>query len=180
MTYLKKLVAKFRADETASLTVEFVMIYPVLITWFIGSIVFFDAFNSKATAQRTSHTIADILSRQTSTSNSFVDTMLVIQNRMMPRESVGTVRVTSIQKDLLGDLSILWTHSTDVASTPLLIADVSLSILPDIGNGESILLVETTVPFVPIADWVGFTVTEWTNSVVIKPRFVEPLPNTDS
>lgn len=179
MTYFKKLFAEFRADETASLTVEFVMIFPVMMSWFIGSIVFFDAFNSKATAQRTSHTLADIISRQTTTSNNFVDSMLLIQNRMMPRESVGTVRISSIQKDLLGNLSILWTHSTDAASIPLVIADVSLGILPDIGNGESILLVETTVPFVPIADWVGFTVTEWANSVVIKPRFIEPLPNSD-
>lgn len=177
--YFSNLITKFKADEKASLTMEFVLLLPLLMSWFIGSIVFFDAFNSKATAQRTSHTIADIISRQTVTDNDFVDTLLVLQNRMMPRSQVGTVRVTSIQKDNLGVLSILWTYSSDGASTPLLIGDVPLIILPEIANNESILLVDTTVPFVPIAEWVGFTVTEWANRVSVKARFVEPLPNTD-
>ncbi|HIP22578.1 MAG TPA: hypothetical protein EYG79_03120 [Rhodobacteraceae bacterium] len=174
-----KTFAKFRADETASLTMEFVLILPLLMTWFIGSIVFFDAFNSKATAQRTSHTIADIISRQTETNNNFIDLLLVVQNRMLPREQVGTVRISSIQKDAVGDLSLLWTHSSDGTSIPLVIGDIPLSILPEIANNESILLVDTTVPFVPISDWIGFTATEWENRVAIKARFVEPLPNTD-
>lgn len=173
------LITKFKADETASLTMEFVLILPLLMTWFIGSIVFFDAFNSKATAQRTSHTLADIMSRQSVTNNAFVDTLLTVQNRMMPREQVGTVRVSSIQKDAVGDLSLLWTHSSDGAATPLVMGDIPLTILPEIANNESILLIDTTVPFVPISDWVGFTATTWENRVPIKVRFVEPLPNTD-
>ena len=170
---------KFKDDDSATLTVEFILILPVLMTWFIGSIVFFDAFNSKATAQRTAHTIADIVSRQTSVDNSFVAELLVLQNRMMPRVSVGTVRVSSIGRDLAGDLQMLWTRSTNIASTPLTMADVPLSQIPTVANGESIIMIDTSVPFVPISDWIGFTAANWENHVAISPRFVEPLPNTD-
>jgi Flp pilus assembly protein TadG len=172
-------LAKFKADETASLTMEFVLILPLLMTWFIGSILCFDAFNSKATAQRTSHPIADIISRQTETSNTFIDLLLVVQSRMMPREQIGTVRISSIRKDAAGDLELLWTHSSDGTSIPLVIGDIPLAIIPEMANNESILLIDTTVPFVPISDWVGFTATEWENRVAIKARFVEPLPNPD-
>lgn len=176
---ISTLFAKFKADETASLTMEFVLILPVLMTWFLGSIIFFDAFNSKATAQRTAHTIADILSRQTATNNAFIDDLLEVQNRMLPREQVGWVRVTSIQKDLAGDLSVLWTYSTDASATDLEIDDIPEGVLPEIANGESIILVDTSVPFVPISDWVGFTAATWANRVPTKVRYVEPLPNTD-
>ena len=169
----------FKEDETASLTVEFVLILPVLVTWFIGSIVFFDAFNSKATAQRTAHTLADIMSRQTDTNNAFIDTLLLVQNRMLPREDVGTVRVSSLQKDAFGTLTLSWTHSSDSLSTPLILSDIPVGALPDIADSESILIIDTTVPFEPISEWVGFTLTQWENRVAIKPRFVEPLQNTD-
>ena len=179
MNQMYKLLKKFKDDESASLTMEFVLILPVLVTWFIGSIMFFDAYNSKATAQRTAHTIADIISRETTTNNSKIDTLLVLQNRMLPRSSVGTVRVSSIQRDLAGDLALLWTYSTDGVAAPLELADIPLSNIPLLGNGQSILLVDTQVPFTPIAEWVGFTATEWFNRVAIAPRFVEPLPNSD-
>jgi len=173
------ILRRFKEDTSATLTVEFILILPVLMTWFIGSIVFFDAFNSKATAQRTAHTIADIVSRQTSTSNTFIDSLLVLQNRMMPRSNVGAVRVSSIQKDMAGDLQILWTHSTDIAAPALIIANIPPAQIPNMANGESILLIDTSVPFVPISDWIGITAMQWENRVPIAARFVEPLPNSD-
>ncbi len=178
--YFSSLIVRFKDDESANLTVEFVMIFPVLMTWFLGSIIFFDAYNSKATAQRTAHTLADLISRQTTVDNGFIDSLLAVQNRMTPRRNVGVVRVTSIQKDAAtGDLQLLWTYNTDGGATPLTLANIPLASIPTMQNGESILLVDTRVPFTPIADWVGFTATEWTNRVPVAPRFVEPLPNTD-
>jgi Flp pilus assembly protein TadG len=174
----KNLFKRFQADETASITMEFVLILPVLVTWFIGSIVFYDAYNSKATAQRTAHTIADIISRQTDTSNNIIDSLLLVQNRMSPRAAVGSVRISSIQRNSAGILQMQWTHATD-GSTPLTLADIPLTVLPVINNGESVLLVDTTVPFAPISDWTAITTTNWVNRVSISPRFVEPLPNSD-
>jgi len=173
-----KLLSRFREDEEATVTMEFVIIMPVLIFWFIGSIVFFDAFSSRATAQRTAHTITDILSRQTQVDNIFINKMLTLQNRMMPREQVGTIRVSSLQIDPSGDLVVLWTHTTG-SSLPLIAADISSSILPDMHIGESVILVDTTVPFTPISDWVGIVAQTWHNHVVTQPRFVSTLPNTD-
>ena len=172
-------LTRFKNDESASLTLEFVLILPLLVTWFIGSIIFFDAYNSKATSQRTAHTLADIMSRQTNVDNAFIDSLLTIQNRMIPRSGVGTVQVTSIQRDMTGNLQLLWTHTTDATASALLLADIPLASIPVLANGESVLLVDTSVPFVPIADWVGFTATNWTYRIPIAPRYVEPLPNSD-
>ncbi len=172
-------LTRFKDDESASLTMEFVLILPLLFTWFLGSIIFFDAYNTKATAQRTANTLADIMSRQTDVDNAFVDSLLTIQNRMLPRLGVGVVQVTSLQRDMSGDLQLLWTHTTDGTATALLLADIPLASIPILANGESVLIIDTSVPFVPLSDWVGFAATNWTNRVPIAPRYVEPLPNTD-
>ena len=90
------------------------------------------------------------------------------------------VQVTSIQKNpSTSALEVLWTYTTESPSTPLTMADIPLASIPTMQDGESILLVDTRVPFAPIAEWVGFTVTEWSNRVPVAPRFVEPLPNSD-
>ncbi len=176
--YLHSLLSDFRKDEDATVTMEFVIIMPVLILWYIGSIVFYDAFNSRATAQRTAHTIADIISRQNKVDNAFIDKMLVLQNRMMPREQVGSVQVTSIKLDALGKLVVLWSYATD-GSPALTAADISATQLPIMKIGESVVLVDTAVPFTPIADWVGLVAQTWRNHVVTQPRFVSILANSD-
>jgi len=176
--YLNRLFSRFYKDEAATVTMEFVIIMPVLILWFIGSIVFFDAFQSRATAQRTAHTIADIISRQNRVDNAFIDKMLVLQNRMMPREQVGTVQVSSLKLDALGNLVVIWSYATD-GSAALTPADIPAAELPIMKIGESVVLVETSVPFTPIAEWVGLVAQTWRNHVVTQPRFVAILPNSD-
>jgi len=179
MTYtLRKIWSNFCKDESATVTMEFVLIMPVLILWFVGSIVFFDAFDSRATAQRTAHTIADIISRQNQVDNTFIDRMLTLQNRMLPREQVGVVRVSSLEIDGAGDLEVLWSYATD-GSPALVPADIPADILPNMQIGESVVLVDTSVPFTPIADWVGIVAQVWKNRVVTQPRFVTILQNPD-
>jgi Flp pilus assembly protein TadG len=175
---MKHLLSRFKKDETATVTMEFVIIMPVLILWFIGSIVFFDAFTSRATAQRTAHTITDIISRQNQVDNAFIDKMLVLQNRMIPREQVGSVQVSSLKIDPLGNLVVLWSYATD-GSPALTPADIPASILPNMQIGESVVLVDTAVPFTPIADVVGVVAQTWVNRVVTQPRYVSTLLNTD-
>ncbi len=174
------LLQRFKDDDSASLTMEFVLMLPVLMLWFIGSIVFFNAYITKSGAQRAAHTVSDVISRQTQVDNNFIDTLLLLQNRMLPRARVGTVRVSSIQKNAnTGDLAMLWTYSTDANAQPLLINDIPLTDLPLMQAGESVLLVDTSVPFAPISDWVAMGSNDWTNRVVVTTRFVDPLVNTD-
>ena len=176
--YIKSLLSGFRKDESATVTMEFVIIMPVLVFWYIGSIVFYDAFNSRATAQRTAHTISDIISRQNEVSNAFIDKMLTLQNRMIPREQVGSIQVSSLKIDALGNLVVLWSYATD-GSPARTAADINPSILPNMKIGESVVLVETKVPFTPIAHWVGLVAQTWKNHIVTQPRYVSILPNTD-
>ncbi len=177
---MKRLLSAFRAfkkDETATLTVEFVILMPVLIFWFIGSVVFYDAFDARAGAQKTSYTLADIVSRQSEVSNDFIDQLLVLQNRMLPLEPVGSVRVSTLQVSDAGNLEVLWSYSTE--GTALTIDDVDLTSLPPMDVEDSVVIVESYVPYVPLADWVGVVQQTWANKIVTQARFVDALENSD-
>lgn len=178
MKHLLSIFRQFKKDETATLTVEFVILMPVLIFWFIGSIVFYDAFDARAGAQKTSYTLADIVSRQSEINNNFIDQLLVLQNRMRPQEPVGSVRVSSLHKDASGVLEVLWSYSTE--GTALTIDTVDVTALPSSMNAEdSVVIVESHVPYVPLADWVGIVEQTWVNKIVTQTRFADTLDNSD-
>ncbi len=179
MHSFRALIKQFAKDEDASITMEFVIVTPVMVLWWIGSMVFFDAFEARSGAARTAYTIADLVSRQTDTTNAYIDTLLVLQNRMRPREPVGMVRITELYRDSAGDLSVVWSYSTDGLGDALLIGDVPLGTLPLVANESYLMLVDTTVPYVPLSDIVGIPAQTWFNRIYINPRFTDQIPNPD-
>lgn len=62
---LRAALDRFRRDETASVTVEAVIMLPILFWVFIICYVFFDAFRAQSLNVKASYTISDALSRET-------------------------------------------------------------------------------------------------------------------
>jgi len=178
MSYITNILKRFAKDESANMTLEFIIITPVLITWWVGSVVFFDAYDARSGAARVSHTIADLVSRQTEVNNAFIDDMLTLQNRMLPFEPVGVIRITQLYQDIDGNLSIEWSYATNgIDITDL--DDIPMSIMPPLANEQYIMLVESNVPYIPMSRWVGIEAQTWINQVYINARFVDQIPNTD-
>ena len=179
MTFIKTLLSRFAKDEDATITMEFVIVTPLMVTWWIGSMVFFDAFEARSGAARSAYTIADLISRQTDTTNSYIDSLLTLQNKMRPREPVGSVRVSELYRDSDGNLSVVWSYSTEGPSAALLIADAPEDILPVLANESYIMLIDSSIPYIPLSDIVAIPAQTWTNRVYINARFSDQIPNTD-
>lgn len=180
MNAFKALFTQFVKDEDASITMEFVIVTPVMVLWWIGSMVFFDAFEARSGAARSAYTVADLISRQTDTTNAYIDSLLVLQNRMRPREPVGSVRVSELYRNSDGDLSVIWSYSTGGPGYVLELAEVPLTTMPLVENESYILLVDTTIPYIPLSDIVGIPAQTWINRIYINPRFTDQIPNTDA
>ncbi len=180
MLTLKSFLSRFIKDEDASITMEFVIVTPVMVLWWIGSMVFFDAFEARSGAARSAYTIADLISRQTDTTNAYIDSLLVLQNRMRPREPVGTVRVSELYRDAAGDLSVVWSYATSGPADALLLEDVPLGTLPLLNNESYIMLIDTTIPYIPLSDIIGIPAQTWVNRIYINPRFTDQIPNPDA
>lgn len=178
MSFITDILKRFVTDEDANMTLEFIIITPVLITWWVASVVFFDAYDARSGAARVSHTIADLVSRQTTVDNAFINDMLNLQNRMLPFEPVGIVRLTEVHQDALGDLEIVWSSATS-GEIITLVEELPLGIMPPMKNGQFIMLVESNVPYIPVSRWVGIEAQTWINQTFINARFVDNIPNTD-
>ncbi|MEM8657527.1 MAG: TadE/TadG family type IV pilus assembly protein, partial [Pseudomonadota bacterium] len=86
----------FRRDEEGAVSVEFVLVFPVLCLLLLASYVFFDIFKSESTAAKAVYTVSDILSRQEEVDTGFVQDLYVLLDKLEPMASDNKwMRVTS-------------------------------------------------------------------------------------
>ncbi len=161
------------------MTVEFVVVFPLLMLWFIGSFVFFQTYRNYSQAEKASFAIADIMSRQSEVDSAFIDDLKPLFQGMQPKASTGEwVRVSSISFDDDDGYEILWSRSVGGGSD-LSDTDSMTDFLPAMMDGDTIILTETYVPYRPMVDWVGIPELTWANRVVTRPRYVSAVAKTD-
>ncbi|MEO1551416.1 MAG: TadE/TadG family type IV pilus assembly protein [Pseudomonadota bacterium] len=183
----------FKDDERGSVTVEFVLLFPLLALWLGASFVFFDAFKTTSQAAKAAYTIADMVSRQPVIPNGYIDDLYALQENLLPRAPTGKwLRVTSIQyvegPDADGDglpdttdYVVLWSEAKPLVTDQqgntnrMTSPEVPKEILPKMSANDTIVLVENFVPYttipLPLLSELNFTGLEWRNRIVNRPRF---------
>lgn len=169
---------KFRSDEKASVTVEFVLISPLIMLWILGSYVFFDTYRQGTRAAKATYLVGDIISRLEVVDNDDLTyTMDELFDRLTPRAPDGKwVRITSVIYDADADeYSIGWStvigdqqyraeqdeisrgdrdaddFSYEVVNAAASEADLPMDLLPDsISDGDTFILTESFVPYNPM------------------------------
>lgn len=181
-TLVKKLrssVSRFVEDTCASVTVEAVIILPLLAAWFVGSFVFFDGFKNRNTASKASYTIGDILSRRTEAATpTYIDNLQTLYDTLVFTNGSTAMRVTSLEWDGT-EHDVLWSYSTKAGLSKQTDSNVKTadfrSRIPLMATGESVILVETYSDYNPAFN-VGWDSHVWENFVVTSPRFASCLP----
>jgi hypothetical protein len=171
---LRSGVARFADDTRASVTVEAVIIMPLLAAWFVGSFVFFDGFKNRNTASKATYTIGDILSRRTEAATpEYIDNLQVLFDTLIFTSGGTAMRVTSIEWDGT-DHKVLWSYSTKAGLSKQNNAKVKTSAFKDriplMAANETVILVETFSDYNPAFN-VGWDSHVWENFVVTSPRF---------
>ena len=177
---LKNLLNKFRQSECGATTIEFMFAMPLVMFWVGGSFTFFNAFSEYTNALKATYTVADILSRQTTVDDAYIDNMNQLFANFM-NESTNDVwlRVSSIEKT--GEnLAVDWSTATGIHNPLETSSDIPEEIIPDLLDEEKIILVESHFSFVPFLDWVGIDSSTYANRIVVSPRFTSQLTNSDS
>lgn len=185
----KHILSKLReaiADEEGAISVEFVITFPLLMFWFIGSFVYFDAYRSSSQTAKVAYAISDFMSRQEdAVTSEVVDKLVDLQTKMMPHrlEDLG-LRITSICfVEEEGAYKVMWSDARGVYKgapmDELTDLDIPIDILPIMADQDSIILTEVYAVWSPHANWVGLTTLTWKNRPVIRPRFAGFLPYVD-
>lgn len=176
---IKRLLHRFWTDTRAAVAFETVIMTPILAWSVMASFVFFDAYRVYNTSVKATYSVADIISRQTSTLYGYDINGMADMFSHMVRDTTGArMRVTQIY--WTGSrYRVDWSHATGGEAR---LFDASMEeieeLLPVLSVSERVLLVETFVPYRP-AFQMGLNVVSFSNFTFTRPRYANQVPFDD-
>jgi hypothetical protein len=94
---LRSALGRFACDERATMSVEIVLMLPLLMLWLAASFVFFDVFRVNMVNEKAAYTIADMISRQTTVDGDFIEGTNNVFDFLINRRGTTWLRVTSVK-----------------------------------------------------------------------------------
>lgn len=149
---------RFVKDEDASLSVELVLILPLLIWGFLTVITVFDVFRARNLALKGNYAISDLLSRENNAIDSaYLTGVDKIYSYLTQGGDSTWVRVTSVvcvadcgsNEDRV--LNMVWSRATDAqpAYTQTQMRNTLGPIIPLLPSNQYAFVVETSVDYTP-------------------------------
>ncbi len=143
---LSRTVARFRRDQEGYVTLEAIIVMPVLLWLFAACWVYFDAFRQQSVNQKANFVISDMLSRETdSVDDTYVDSAYELLKLLTRAEATGTsLRLTLVEYDAKkANWEFLWSD-TRGDQTALVAGDMGnyQDRLPTAMDGDQLIIVE--------------------------------------
>ncbi len=182
MRMMKRITNRLNAlkrDESGATLVEFMFVVPLIAFWFAGTFTFFDAYSTWTRSVKATYTVADILSRQTEVDDNYITDMNTLFASIMGVEKTDTyMRISNIEQTEDG-LNIDWSVGTGTYPALTRNRDIPEEIFPTLQVGESTILIESHIPFVPFQEYIGIEARLLVKKLVMNPRFTSKLANSD-
>ncbi len=170
----------FRRNEDGILTVEAIMIFPLLLFAVTSAFVVFEGFRQSASNLKAAYTLGDLVSRETQTiTETYVDSLHELMEAMIKNQSELKLRLSLIVYDEEDDRHyVRWstTRGYDFEWTDDNIGEIRSS-LPPMPNQDTLILVETSNEYVPVRTpgyGIGTGIT-FDNFVFTRPRFTNEV-----
>lgn len=165
---------RFVSETRASMSVEAIIILPVLFWAYAAMFTYFEAFRAQAVAEKSAYTISDMISRETDpiTPDYMNNTRAMFKDLSGLTNSETAIRISLLRWDESRNrFYIDWSKKR--GDTPRLRnADVSAwqDRLPSLLDNEKIILVETASDYAPTFD-VGLSERVIETFIYTRPRF---------
>lgn len=174
MTYLSRMLRRFRSDDTGSIAIETIIILPMLFWTFLALYSFFHSYRVYAVNQKAAYTIADMVSRETDPLDAAYLNGARSLLRYMTNAQIEdvSVRVTMVYFDADdGQYHFDWSNQNGNV-LPATATEVSSwqSQLPDLPDQERVIVVETFHDYDPPFA-TGLLDRNVVNFVFTKPRY---------
>lgn len=168
-------------DERGSISVEAILMFPMLAWAFMAMFVFFEGLRESNITLKATYTVADLLSREADPDDPLTEDDLVGMNAIYAWLTRSTepvqLRVTVVRYDEASNTHIaLWSRGVngkqDLIQTD--IASVVTPHVPIMADATNAIIVETWAEYHPVVN-MGLTETDLYNIVVTSPRFAGQL-----
>jgi len=171
---MRHFISRFLRHEDGSISVEAMLVLPMLMWAYLGTFVFFDAYRSQSTNIKAAYTLGDTISRETNyITPAYMDSLYELQQFLVSTDQDVRLRVT-IYRYQEGDdtYRVRWSQSRGMASLPMTDAGLAAvrPALPVMPDGEVAILVQTWVGYHPRYS-VGLNDFVFEDLVVTRPRF---------
>jgi len=146
----------FLKDQSASVTVEAILIMPILLWGYFGLFILFEGYRNLTSNIRVNFTVSDMLSREPGAVDAaYIEGLNDLQDVLTqsPHRTVLRVSVVSYDADT-EDHTLEWSYSTDGKPdvTAGTMDNELVAFLPAMSDGEHLITVETWMAFVPFLD----------------------------
>ncbi len=175
---LRAALDRFRRDETASVTVEAVIMLPLLFWAIVICFVFFDAFRAQSVNVKASYTISDALSRETDyITPEYMGFLYALQGVLTEAPGERRLRVSVIRYDGVNDsYKVVWTQARGGARD---LTDFDLErrreSIPIMANNDTAILSESWVTYYPPFAFSGLGNVTFYDLLTTRPRFAPKL-----
>lgn len=171
---MHKHLRSFRRNSEGALTVEFMILAPLLLWTFAAIYTFFDAYRQDTVNLKAAYTISDLVSRETTELNDdYIDSMYAMSQLLIRSGSDTSIRISVVRWDEEDDRYYLdWSKERGEAFVEWTNATISevkdnLPVMPD---QERVILIETRNDLEPAFN-VGLPSMDLDNFVFSRPRF---------
>ena len=169
----------FTRKEDGGLSVEAVLIFPILVWAITATFVFFDAFKTLHVSQKATYTVADMLSRETEAVDQDYLTAMHELFGYLSGDSEGTssMRISVVERGLdesgNEETTLVWSQGTGGA-VPYANMGAIANRIPAMMVGDQLIVVETEHEWAP-AFAVGLASYRFREITVARPRFSPQL-----
>lgn len=177
MTFIKTLMRKFKSDERGVISLEVIILTPIMVTWIIASNAFFDGFKTYLRANKATYTAVDLVSRQGDVGPGFVGNVgsvfeaIVDADGTSPSVTISSIGMTGGDWDTGGTLILDWSYSPTGGGGIANAAAIPAQYIPNLVDGEYIVLIQSGVPFIPKFSIGSLTAKTFTNTLAVTPRY---------
>ena len=166
------LIRRWSGDERGVSAIEFAMLAPVLILFYMGMTEFCQGFMAQKRMGHVSAMVADLIAQEETVTPATVDDIFDIGGLIMKPFPTATLnqRVSSVSR-ASGSATVDWSRGDGmtaraVGSTMTLPADL-------VEDGESVIVAEVTYDYDSAADYLMPGLTRFSHTYYLRPRTVE-------
>lgn len=173
---MQRFLGRFRRDESGSVTVETVLMVPMLVWAYLGIYVFFDVFHTQSVNIKASYTIGDMLSRETDyVTPNYITGLTTLQGVLLNTEEPRALQITVFSYDATNDRYVVrWSRPSGTSALTTASLAGLRDILPVMPDGEIAILTHSRVAYEPSFD-VGLNALTFDEYTVTRPRFAPQL-----
>lgn len=166
------LIRRWSGDERGVSAIEFAMLAPVLILFYMGMTEFCQGFMAQKRMGHVSAMVADLIAQEETVTPATIDDIFDIGGLIMKPFPTTTLqqRVSSVSQ-ASGSATVDWSRGDGMATR----AVGSTMTLPDdlIEDGESVIVAEVTYDYDSAADYLMPGLTRFSHTYYLRPRTVD-------